>query len=218
MAKNEKQGGFEDQIIEVLNKSIFGMSITEIAESIEINRMTAAKYLEIMHAKNLIFSKKVGTSKLWLPLERNVDQRMKLIINYFKLYNAAVNEILEDKSYERIRNIGMKIGENIFQSFPQALKTQKFPDLIKACAVAMEKVYPQPSLIGTKDISDSSAEVVIYQCLCGGKPEDKSICELQVGIILGIAKPIFRTVEVEEKKCLCNGNAYCSYHIQYKPE
>ena len=193
------------------------MSITEIAERIEINRMTAAKYLEIMRAKNQVFNKKVGTSKLWLPRERNVDQRMELIINYFKFYNAAVNEILKDESYEQIRDIGKKIGENIFQSFPQVLKTQKFPDLVNACAIAMEKVYPLPSLIETKDISETSAEVVIHQCLCGGVPADKSICELQTGIILGIAKPIFPSVEVVEKNCLCNKDEYCSYHIKYKP-
>lgn len=211
---NDERPGIEEKILEVLNKSLFGMSITEIADKIEINRMTAAKYLEIMRAKNLIFNKKVGTSKLWLPREQNLDQRMELIINYFRMYNAAVNEILEDETYEQIQNIGKKIGENIFQSFPQALKGQKFSDLVELCAGAMEKVYPIPSLIEVKNLSDTSAEVVIHQCLCGGQREDRSICKLQIGIILGIAKPIFPNVMISEKECLCNGDAACSYYIE----
>ena len=81
----------------------------------------------------------------------------------------------------------------------------------------MEKVYPIPSLIETKDIGKTSAEVIIHQCLCEGVPEDKSLCDLQTGLILGIAKPIFPTITVEERKCLCKGDDYCSYFIQYKP-
>ena len=109
MANEEKPGGFEEKILEVLNEGIFGMSITEIADKIGINRMTAAKYLSIMEAQNLITCKKVGTSKLWLPIERNIDKRMEFIINYFKMYNAAVNEILGDKANDQIRDIGKKI-------------------------------------------------------------------------------------------------------------
>ncbi|MHA1264042.1 MAG: hypothetical protein ACTSRS_02305 [Candidatus Helarchaeota archaeon] len=215
MERGEKNS-IEEKILQVLNKSLFGMSITEIAEQIEINRMTAAKYLEVMRAKNLIFNKKVGTSKLWLPKERNLDQRMELIINYFKMYNAAVNEILQDKNFEQIKKIGKKIGENIYQTLPTALKSQKFSDLVEACAIAMEKVYPIPSLIEVKNKSETSAEVVIYNCLCAGNKHDKSICELQIGIILGIAKPIFPSVIVSEENCLCDGDSYCSYLIKYK--
>lgn len=216
MADEEKVSEIEAKILEVLNKSLFGMSITEIAEKTEINRMTAAKYLHGLDAKNLIFNKKVGTSKLWLPREL-LDQRMKLIIDYFKLYNAAVNEILGDNASNQIRMIGSKIGENIFQDVPQALKTQKFSELVKICANAMERVYPIPSLIDVKNVTETDAEVVIPDCLCGGKQEDKSICELQIGIILGIARPIFPTIQVEEKECLCNGDAHCSYFVQYEP-
>jgi len=217
MADDEKQGGIEDKILEVLNESLFGMSITEIADKININRMTAAKYLEIMRAKKLIFNKRVGTSKLWLPEGRIRDPRMGLMMNYFKMYNAAVNEILQDKSFEKIRNIGAKIGENIYQTFPQALKTQKFGELVIACAAAMEKFYPIPSMIEARNVTDNNADVIIHNCLCAGSSEDKSICELQVGLILGIARPKFPNAVVEEKECLCDGDAYCSYHIQYKP-
>ncbi|NVM55489.1 MAG: hypothetical protein HWN66_17410 [Candidatus Helarchaeota archaeon] len=217
MANENKQREIEQKIMAELNTSLFGMSITEIADKIHINRMTAAKYLEIMHAKKLIFSKKVGTSKLWLPREQALDQRMQMIVEFFKMYNKAVNEKLNDASYEQIRDIGSKIGANVFQNLPDVIKTQKFKDLVEVCAKAMEKVYPIPSLIEPKPIDETSAEVIIHQCLCAGVQEDKSICEMQTGIILGIAKPIFPTIVVEEKKCMCNGDPYCSYHIQYSP-
>jgi len=104
MLNDEKQGGFEDKIIEVLNEGIFGMSITEIAEKVGINRMTAAKYLSIMEVQNLITCKKVGTSKLWLPIERNIHQRMEFIINYFKMdifYDPAIDDYRPGQSLSR---------------------------------------------------------------------------------------------------------------------
>jgi len=219
MPNEEKQGEIEEKIIEILNKSLFGMSITEIADNVNINRMTAAKYLEILRAKELIFNKSVGTSKLWLPAKRSFDQRLKLTVQYFQWFSKAVQEILEDMNYEKTRLIGKKFGKTIFDIyFTPQMRKHTFTELIQECATAMEEVYPIPSKINANILNESSSEVIINPCLCEGQTENKSICELQIGLILGIAEQIFKNVSVEEKECMCDGNPYCSYQIQYRPD
>jgi len=218
MPNEEKQGEIEEKILEVLNKSLFGMSITEIADNTDINRMTAAKYLEVLNAKKMVFNKSVGTSKLWLPVNRSFDQRLKLTVQYFQWFSNAVQEILEDTDYTKTRLIGKKFGKTIFDIyFTPQMRNQKFTELIQECATAMEEVYPIPSKIDATILDENTAEVIINPCLCEGKIENKSICELQIGLILGIAEQLFENVSVTEKECMCNGSTYCSYQIQYSP-
>jgi predicted hydrocarbon binding protein len=97
------------------------------------------------------------------------------------------------------------------------MRNQKFTELIQECATAMEEVYPIPSKIDATILDENTAEVIINPCLCEGKIENKSICELQIGLILGIAEQLFENVSVTEKECMCNGSTYCSYQIQYSP-
>jgi predicted hydrocarbon binding protein len=218
MPNEEKQSEIEAKILEALNYSLFGMSITEIAEKVNINRMTAAKYLEVLNAKKLVRSSNVGTSKLWLPGDRTIDQRLKLTVRYFQWFSKAVQEILEDATFEKTRLIGKKFGKKILDIyFTPQMRKQKFTDLIIDCADAMEKVYPIPAKIQANILSENSAEVIIRPCVCEGNKENKSICELQTGLILGVAEQIFTNVAVEEKSCMCNGADYCSYLIQYSP-
>ncbi len=214
---NEEKQNIEERIGNVLSNSLFGMSITEIAEKTNINRMTAAKYLDVMHAKDLINYKKVGTSKLWILRERSLDKRMELIIEYFQMYNSAVNEIFGDKKFENSRQIGIKIGENIFEQHLAkiGLKSQKFSDLVQFCASAMNSIYPIPSQIESNIYDDNTAEVKVSPCLCQGAEENKTICEMQSGIIIGISQHIFENVRVEEKSCMCDGEDHCSYLIKH---
>ncbi len=219
MVDEEKVGETEQNILNVLNESLFGMSITEIADKAGINRMTAAKYLDVMHAKNLIDFKKVGTSKLWITRERsyNLNLQLALIIEYFQLYNSAINKVLGEKRGEINREIGNKIGESIFEKyFPKAMKAQNFAELVEFCAMAMERVYPIPAKIEARIIDKNIAHVDISPCLCQGIPENISICDMQIGIIRGISKKIFADkITVEEEDCMCNGKKSCGYLIQY---
>ncbi|HUX99030.1 MAG TPA: hypothetical protein VMV49_05715 [Candidatus Deferrimicrobium sp.] len=219
MANNEILSETEQNILKVLNDSVFGMSITEIAEKTGINRMTAAKYLDVMHVKNLIDCKKVGTSKLWITRGRSLDQKINLIIKYFQMYNSAVNEFLGKDQLETSRKIGMKIGNNIYEEYFKDLKiSKKFSELVEFCAQAMEQVYPIPSQIKSViNDNENIAEVIIDPCLCQGVEGNRSLCEMQTGIIIGFSSRIFDNITVQEKECMCDNKEYCSYLIQYSP-
>ncbi|MBI5389236.1 PAS domain-containing protein [Candidatus Woesearchaeota archaeon] len=55
----------QENIIKLLDSSQRGLSVSEIADKIKMDRRTVAKQLEVMEAKSIISHEKVGMAKLW---------------------------------------------------------------------------------------------------------------------------------------------------------
>ena len=55
----------EECILDILKKAEHSLTIIEIAEKSEINRITASKYLAVMEAKGYIKHRDVGKAKLF---------------------------------------------------------------------------------------------------------------------------------------------------------
>jgi len=62
----------EDQIIRVLRKSHFSLTIDEISGKIGITRQTTSKYLLYMEGKGAVKKRNVGTAKLYYVGERSL--------------------------------------------------------------------------------------------------------------------------------------------------
>jgi len=55
----------EEQILEYLKKMRVGATASELSRKLNINRMTAVKYLEVMRATGLVDYKNVGMAKVY---------------------------------------------------------------------------------------------------------------------------------------------------------
>ena len=62
---------FETKIIPLLKKNSKGLSISQIAHSLNINRNTVSKYLKTLEARNIIVPRKTGVTTLWYHFEKN---------------------------------------------------------------------------------------------------------------------------------------------------
>lgn len=62
-----------EKLIDVLNQSKIGLTGTEIAEKLHVNRVTMAKYLKVFAAESLIKQKNIGSVNLWF-VEKGVAQ------------------------------------------------------------------------------------------------------------------------------------------------
>ena len=87
------------------------LTINQIAESLNIDRHTAAKHLESMRSKGLIDYKNVAKSKIWSinnkPLiSKNTDSIDYLAINNFKeiIKNVDENISIQDKNFNVLWN------------------------------------------------------------------------------------------------------------------
>jgi DNA-binding transcriptional ArsR family regulator len=55
----------EDQILKILEKSSFSLTIDEVSKKIGITRQTTSKYLFYLEGKGLVKRRDVGTAKLY---------------------------------------------------------------------------------------------------------------------------------------------------------
>ncbi len=66
MAKKRKAEGTEETILKNLRSAAdWGMTIEEVAEKNNINRVTASKYLAILEVKGFVILRIVGRAKLY---------------------------------------------------------------------------------------------------------------------------------------------------------
>ena len=64
-ANKSRNNDIQSKIINFLENEKYGASISEIARSINVSRLTLSKYLETMRAQGLVNFKSVGMAKLW---------------------------------------------------------------------------------------------------------------------------------------------------------
>ncbi len=62
----------ESRVLEFIANAKEPIHSTEIAKALGINRITATKYLSVLHSKGLIAYKNIGMAKVWLPVENPV--------------------------------------------------------------------------------------------------------------------------------------------------
>jgi len=59
----------ENRILDFIANSKEPVHSTEIANSLGINRITATKYLSVLHGRGLIYYRNVGMAKVWVHVE-----------------------------------------------------------------------------------------------------------------------------------------------------
>jgi len=73
--------GIKEKILRLLSRHEYGLTIEDVSRSLEINRMTASKYLAILEATKKIIVREVGKAKLHYPKSKN-NQKWTKLNNY----------------------------------------------------------------------------------------------------------------------------------------
>lgn len=111
--------GVESQILEYFEESGTEQSYTsEIAENCGITRHTAAKYLSVLEAKDILGHETVGNAKVWYPVSREIDVRT--------LTSQDFDEIIETS--ERIQDVDESNDDDDLANLRTELRTQLADD------------------------------------------------------------------------------------------
>ena len=102
----------EKKILDFVKKSPLGVSSSEIAGYVGLNRMTMTKYLAIIKERTLIDFKQFGMAKLWyIPVNLNKE-------NFFSKIMAEIGVKMPEREFKNLfEKIGIKLGEDINQMY-----------------------------------------------------------------------------------------------------
>jgi len=104
----------ERKIIDFIKKSPFGVSSSEIAKYIGLNRITLTKYLAVIRQKALIDFKQFGMAKLWfIPIRLNREIFLNKSLDYL-----AVN-LSKAELRKAAEKAGLSLGEEINSMYLQ---------------------------------------------------------------------------------------------------
>ena len=87
-----------EKLIDVLTQSKIGLTGTEIAEKLHVNRVTMAKYLQVFAAESLVKQKTIGSVNLWF-VEKGVDQ-LSFPADMFQVKNRFLEYIMAGATQE----------------------------------------------------------------------------------------------------------------------
>ncbi len=110
----------EKKIIDFVKKSPIGVTSSEIARYIGLNRMTMTKYLAIIQERALIDFKQFGMAKLWyIPVNLNKESFLS------KLMAKIAVDMPKDEFKTISERVGISLGEDINQMYLNFYNTQK---------------------------------------------------------------------------------------------
>lgn len=105
----------KSKILNELEDSASGLTITQLAKEIEINRNTVSKYLGILEAEDLVRKKKIGKALLYLSTKRKYLRRS--LVNSFI---QALLHALKD-NYPNEEETFKNVGRNLLDYFEFSL-------------------------------------------------------------------------------------------------
>ncbi|MHC1591950.1 MAG: winged helix-turn-helix transcriptional regulator [Candidatus Helarchaeales archaeon] len=223
MAKRSSETQFK--ILNLLEKEDLGLTVTQIAEKIGLNRNSTAKYLEIMAEKDLIYKVERGpTAKLFYPQRKSksFEERANYMVRFYQLLHSVFF-----KDYLRDPKKAQEIGYEMAKRGATDIYTKQFDgfeftfeNITQLAAIAVEITYPIPNVKAQVHINQENSHksflLTIENCICEGNSDYKSICDIQAGLLKGIIENLIAPtkVEVKEIECRCDGSDNCTYLIQ----
>jgi biotin operon repressor len=130
-----KKDQINEEILTLLEKSTFGLSVNKIAERLGYSRTTITKYLKELEEKDLAFNQDIGQYKVWhhkLEYSKRLS-KWESVSSFFEPFYQSLTKVLPQMgiSFDQFKEMGIKIAQNIDYSDlmdnildPQNLKMQ----------------------------------------------------------------------------------------------
>jgi len=223
MFVSRKAQDYQMKILNLLEEEDLGLSISQIAEKIGLNRNSTAKYLEIMAEKEIIYKRVQGpTQKLFYPIRKSksFEARADYMVKFYQtLHSSLFVDMLG--APKKAREIGERMAERgITKLYKKQFEnvTLTFENVVQFIEIAVEITYPTPVVkinVQRHPKNPNSFTIEIKNCICDGHADYKSICEIQTGLFKGVINGMIapEQVFVEEIECQIDGFDSCKYLV-----
>ena len=109
MEKKKTSEYYKNKILDCLSNEFFGLTITKLADKINVNRNTVSKYLNILEAEGKVFNEKVATATVYFSRKKSVIS-FDMFIGIYKSYIGALRKVFPDDK-EAIKQMGRIAAE-----------------------------------------------------------------------------------------------------------
>ena len=161
-----KEKDYEVRILEHLQQSPSGLTITDIHNGINASRITVSKYISVLEEKEKVFSKKIGAYKLYFVTERSFIPKTPMLAYYAGLLSSIKSEFSDLSKFKEFVYIINEFMTFPFSSFPNDTMEWK-ASLMKEFMKYYTNIYPHLDLtmdrnvIIEEDISDDAKTAII---------------------------------------------------------
>jgi len=147
-----KEKEYETRIIEHLQQTPSGLTITDIHNGINASRITVSKYISVLEAKGKVFSKKIGAYKLYFTSERKFIPKKPMLAYYAGLLSSIKKEFSD---LNKFKEFGYIINNFMIFPFssaiPEDIKQSKI-ELLKGIFEYYTNIFPRLDLLMDKNV------------------------------------------------------------------
>lgn len=201
----------EKKIVNFIKNSPLGVTSSDIAHYLGLNRMTIAKYLAIIKERALVDFKQLGMAKLWyVPVTLNKQ-------GYFNDVLLNIGKELDDESLKKkVKNAAISIAKKVEEQY------KKFHgvDKLNYTQVINSLVDAQKKIGGNFIVVERTEDIIILKntkCPFGEKVRKapslcattSALCGVMTARNLGYSRVIL-------KKTIAKGSNECLIHIHLK--
>ncbi|MBW2980078.1 HTH domain-containing protein [Candidatus Woesearchaeota archaeon] len=198
----------EKKIVKFVKESPIGVTSSEIARYLNVNRMTITKYLAVIKEKALIDFKQLGMAKLWyVPVDLNKENFLnKLVIQ------IAANS--DDK--KAIKSAASKMADHIVELYKGYYGIDKlnFDQVVEAIEDAQEKIGGKAEVI---EKADKHLTLKCTKCPFGDNVKlCRHLCYVTSNILGKLASKNLGYAKVNIKKAIAQGADHCLVEVYLK--
>jgi len=225
------------RVLAVLEDSPAGLTTTEIGERLGINRMTMAKYLEMLQLTGAVKKKRVGGGSLWyVPREvaiikgyvrSSIQPLVKAMLRGEKTPTTLWDEL--ELMLFKVSRMGLsvngtanyvfyEIGESISSSLSDHIEGGTLGEVLENT----RSVFKRLGISALEVLQTGEDHAIITlrgHPACSGMPVvNAPLCHIEVGLLAGIIGRKLGESSIEEIRCLGLRDKACQFNIQLRRE
>ena len=200
----------ERKIVDFIKKSPLGVTSSDIAGYLGLNRMTIAKYLAIIKEKALVDFKQLGMAKLWyVPVTVNKE-------SYFSNLLVKLGEELAKEDPKQIKQAAIATAKKIEEQYKKFHSTDK----LTYSQVVDSLVDAQRKIGGNFIVVERTEDIIILRntkCPFGLKVRKApSLCATTSALCGVMTARNLDYGKVVLKNTIAKGSDECLIHVHLK--
>jgi predicted hydrocarbon binding protein len=225
----------QKKVLNLLDQSPHGLTTSEIAEKLGINRITMGKYLEMIQLMGAIKNKKIGPANLWF-----IPKEVVIIKNYVReSLHPIVDKMIKGEKTPlptlwdefqlmlfKVSKIGLEVNGSanyIFYEIGEGIAREVLQKYVrgKDLKSVLESALPvfaklKIGELELKSVDMACASLNLHNCpACTGMPViNAPFCHIEAGLISGIINSKLDDVQVKEIKCTSLRENLCQFEVK----